>query len=128
VSFEAIEKFLSVKPDQDGVVSPEKHICFYFKGRNLNYAIFLDLEEKLLSVGSGFTEPFGYDSIFEVVVEWDRILIETEPECYGDQEILVCRKDYPEFENYKTLMVMKWPNGELSIWPSQCLKRGVHEN
>lgn len=128
MDYKAIEEFLGVEPDQEGVVSPERHICFYYKGEKLNYAIFIDLEEKLLSIGGGFNEPFGYDSVFEVAVECDRVVIEIEPQFYGDQQILVCRKSYPEFENYKTLMVMRWPNGELSIWPSQCVKSSVNEN
>lgn len=107
MGYQAIEEFLGVKPDQDGVVHPDRHVCFYYQGPKLNYAIFLDLEERLFSIGGGFNEPFGFDSIFEVAVEWDAISIETEPQCYGDQKILVCRKSYPEFQNYKTLMVMK---------------------
>lgn len=128
MDYKAIEEFLGVKPNQEGVVLPQKHICFYYQGEKLNYSIFLDVEEKLISVGAGFTEPFGHDSIFEVAVEWDTVEIETEPQFYGDQPILVFRKDYPEFKNYKTLMVMRWPSGELSVWPSQCPKSEVNEN
>jgi hypothetical protein len=128
VTYKAIGDFLGVKPDQEGLVFPDRHLYFYYKSQKLNYAIFLDLEKKLLSMGGGFNDPFGYDSIFEIAVEWDAISIETEPQFYGDQQILVCRKNYPEFQNYKTLMVMKWPNEELSIWPSQCVRSQVNEN
>ena len=37
---------------------------------------------------------------------------------YGDKKILVCRKDFDFEKNMKTLMIMRWPNNELLVWPN----------
>jgi hypothetical protein len=82
----------------------------------------VNIEENTFSISGDFDLPFGYDSIFEIYVEWDRICLETEPLFYGDKKILACRKDYDFEKNLKTLMIMRWPNNELSVWPNYIQK------
>ena len=118
MSVEIIQEFLGVSPHQDGVLYPEKHKFFRYISDKLKYDIYLDLEEKSISISAAFEEPFGYNSLYEISVEFDKVQIETEPEFYGDRKILVSRKDYPNAENFKTLMIIKWNDGELSVWPS----------
>ena len=113
-----IQEFLGVPPLLDGVVSPEKHKPFHYISEKLKYDLYLDLEEKNISISAAFEEPFGYNSLYEISVEFDKVQIETEPQFYGERKILVCRKDYPNAENFKTLMIIKWDDGELSVWPS----------
>jgi hypothetical protein len=115
---DAIKEFLEVEPQTEGLVYPEKHKVFYYKSEKLKYEILLDLEEKSISISADFEHPFGGRSLYEISVEFDRVLIETEPEFYGNRKILVCRKDYPKAENFKTLMIMKWDSNELSVWPN----------
>ena len=115
---EVIEEFLGVGPLLNGVVSPEKHKPFHYSSERLKYDIYLDLEEKNISISAAFEESFGYNSLYEISVEFDKVQLETEPKFYGERKILVCRKDYPNTKNFKTLMIIKWDDGELSIWPS----------
>ena len=118
MSVEAIKDFLGIEPMMDGVVNPDSLFPFFLQSKTLGYELSVDIGEKVFSVSAHPELPFGYNSLFEIHVEFDRLQIELEPEFYGDQKILVCRKDYPEEENFKTLMIMKWDDGELSIWPS----------
>ena len=105
MSVEIIQEFLGVSPHQDGVLYPEKHKFFRYISDKLKYDIYLDLEEKSISISAAFEEPFGDNSLYEISVEFDKVQIETEPEFYGDRKILVSRKDYPNAENFKTLMM-----------------------
>ncbi len=104
-----------------GVVDPDRMKIFRFEAGRLQYEIDVDLEGNTFSISGDFTNPFAFNSLFEIYVPFDRIAIETESRFYGDQKILVCRKDYPNRPNFKTLMVIKWPDSELSVWPSQCV-------
>lgn len=115
---DVIKEFLGVEPQLEGVVKPDKYKPFYYESKNLKYEIALDIEEKSMSISADFELPFGYRSLYEIYVEFDRIQIEKEPTPYGDRKILVCRKDYPNAENFKTLMIIKWDDNELSVWPS----------
>ena len=115
---EVIQEFLGVEPLLDGVISPEKHKPFHYSSDKLKYDMHLNLEEKSISISAAFEEPFGYNSLYEISVEFDKVELETEPKFYGDRKILVCRKDYPNAENFKTLMIIRWDDGELSVWPS----------
>ncbi len=118
---QCISEYLGCQPNDDGIVEPDKHKWFIFEGGGLKYEVHVDLEGKLLYISGDFAAPFAGDSLFEMAALFDRITVETEPHCYGNQEILVCRKDYPGRPNFKTLMIIKWPNGKLSVWPSQCV-------
>ena len=75
---EIIQEFLGVSPHQDGVVYPEKHKFFRYISEKLKYDIYLDLEEKSISISAAFEEPFGYNSLYEISVEFDKVQIETE--------------------------------------------------
>ena len=118
MTVEVIQEFLGVEPLLDGVVSPEKHKPFHYSSDKLKYDMHLNLEEKSISISAAFEEPFGYNSLYEISVEFDKVELETEPKFYGNRKILVCRKDYPNAENFKTLMIIRWDDGELSVWPS----------
>lgn len=117
-----ISEYLGCQPNDEVVVDPSKYKHYFFEASGLKYEVHIELEEqKLLAISGDFKLPFSSDSLFEVVAPFDRIAIETEPHCYGNQEILVLRKDYPGRPNFKTLMIIKWPNDKLSVWPSQCV-------
>lgn len=117
-SIKAISEFLGCSPIDEGVVDPLNNKFFRYEGEKLIYDIWVNFEDKYISVSGDHEDPFCYKSLFEISAEFDRIQIETEPEFYKDQKILVCRKDYKNFNNFKTLMIMKWNNSELSIWPN----------
>jgi hypothetical protein len=118
MSVEVIQEFLGVAPLLEGVVYPEKHKPFHYSSERLKYELFLDLEEKCISISAAFEEPFGYNSLYEISVEFDRVQLETELSFYGGRKILVCRKNYPNAENFRTLMIIRWDDEELSVWPS----------
>ena len=115
-------------------INPEHSINWYYNGEKLKYWIILDPVAKIFSISGDRNEPFCFNSLYEVVVPYDSIAIETESEFYGDQKILVLRKNYESCPDYKILMVMKWENGELSVWPNnyEAYKSGIehwpHEN
>ncbi len=115
---EIFKEFLGITPLLDGVINPEKHKPFHYSSERLKYEIYLDLEEKSISISAAFEQPFGYNSLYEISVEFDKVLLETESKLYGERKILVCRKNFPNAENFKTLMIIKWDDGELSVWPS----------
>ena len=116
-----ISEYLGCQPNDEGVVDQDKHKQYFFEAGGLKYEIYVEMELKLLHISGDFKFPFSGDSIFEIASPFDRITVETEPSCYGSQEILVLRKDYPGRPNFKTLMIIKWPNDKLSVWPSQCI-------
>lgn len=116
-----ISEYLGCQPNDDGIIESGKYKKFVFEGGGLKYEVDVQLEGKLLHISGDFAFPFAGDSLFEIAAPFDRITVETEPHCYGNQEILVCRKDYPGRQNFKTLMIIKWPNSKLSVWPSQCV-------
>ncbi|GEM_PF-3175540 len=113
-----IKEFLGVEPTVEGVIDPEQLLTFRYESERLIYDLHLNLNEKYLSISADFEYPFGFKSLYEIAVEYDRINIETDSEIYDNQKILVCRKDYPEFNNFKTMMIMKWGNADLSVWPN----------
>lgn len=119
---DTIKEFLGVEPQLQGLVRPEILKDFFYESNNLKYEIFLDIEKKIFSISADFNLPFGYSSLYEIYVEFDRIKIEKEPTPYGDRKILVCRKDYPNAENFKTLMIIKWDDKELSVWPNYYIR------
>ncbi len=104
------------------MLEPDKYVQYNYKSDRLVYGFFLNLEASVLGASADFEAPFNYACIAEVSAEFDRITIETEPEYYGDDEILVCRKDYPHQKNVATLKIKKWRNGELSFWMSRDIK------
>lgn len=101
---EIVSNFLNRKPDE-GSVDPNRWVSFTYKSDKLTYGISIDLVEKYIAASADFNEPFAFACISEVSAEYDQIAIETEPEYYGDDEILVCRKDYENQKNIKTLMI-----------------------
>ncbi len=113
-----IKEFLGVEPVLEGVTDPEQHKFFRYESERLRYEIHLNLEGNNLHISADFEYPFGFKSLYEIAVEYDRINIETESEFYDNQKVLVCRKDFPDVNNFKTLMIMKWGNAELSVWPN----------
>ncbi len=118
---QCISGYLGCQPDDEGMVEPDKIKRFVFEGGGLKYEVYVDLERKLLQISGDPKFPFAGNSLFEIAALFDRIAVETEPHCYGAQEILVFRKDYPGRPNFKTLMIIKWPDTKLSVWPSQCV-------
>ncbi len=114
----SVTEFFGCEPIQEGLTDPVNNECYMYESEKLKYEIHISLIDKLFFISGDFTLPFGGNSLFEICVEFDRVNLETEPKAYGEQKILVCRKDYPEFNNFKTLMVMKWENSELSVWPN----------
>ncbi len=114
----AITQFLGCEPETEHFDNPSRHISWYYEGANLKYELMLDRQAKTVSVSGDFMHPFSATSLYEICILYDRVAIETEPTFYGDQKILVFRKDYEGNENFKCLMIMKWGNGELSVWPN----------
>ena len=115
---EAITQFLGRDPQTEHFDDPFRHISWYYEGDCLKYEIMLDRKAKTVSVSGDFIHPFSATSLYEVCILYDRIAIETEPIIYGDQKILVFRKDYEGNKDFKCLMIMKWENSELSVWPN----------
>jgi hypothetical protein len=116
---ETITNFLGYEPENENIQKhSDTNYSIFYNGTKLKYALLLDLDNKILSVSGDIDFPFDFSSLFEISVEWDRISIEYEPQFYTDQKILVCRKDYENKNNFKTIMIVKWRNGELSVWPN----------
>lgn len=118
---EQLSQYFNCQPIVEGVVEPDRIKIFRFEAGRLRYEVTVDLVDNVFSISGDFTNPFAFNSLYEIYVSFDRIAIETESRFYGDQKILVCRKDYPSRPNFKTLMIIKWPDSELSVWPSQCV-------
>ena len=116
-----LSKFLGCEPDE-GLEKPDEFTMFTYKSNKLVYGFSLDLKEKVIGVSADFNMPFNYACIAEVVAEYDQIGIEHEPQFYGDDEILVCRKNYPHQKGVATLKIKKWKDGELSIWMSRSIE------
>jgi len=111
----AIMEFLGVEPDEGGLY-PDKEVMFTYRTKTMDYMLYLNISKGFLGASADPNHAYGGCSLCELSGEYTRINIETEPEFYGEQNILVCRKDYDNEKNVKTLMIMKWPNGELSLW------------
>ena len=107
-----ISEYLNIEPQIEGVVDPVATTFFYFNTPKLKYCIYINNEEKTFAISGDFKDPFGAESLFEVIVPWDNVEVEKEPEAYGDWEFLIFRKD-----GEKTLMLRKTESGELSVWP-----------
>ncbi len=120
-NIQRISDYLGCQPNQEGVTEPDKVKYFLLESGGLKYELVLELEDKRLHISDDHPSAFGADTLFEVATPFDRITVETEPHCYEDQKILVFRKDYPDRPNFKTLMIVKWPNSKLSVWPSSCV-------
>ena len=89
---------------------------FDFEGGSLKYRAIFNPKDKVISVSGDLNIPFGGCSLYEMYLPFDRCAIETEPRFYGERKQLVFRKDYADAPNYKTLMIMKWDEGEYSVW------------
>ena len=89
-----------------------------YGGPNIRYSLIVDTRTRTFSISGDPKHPFGFSSLFEIGVQFDRVALETEPMFYGDRKILVFRKDYESHKNFKNMMIMKWPEGELSVWPN----------
>ena len=94
------------------------HFDWCYDGPALKYQINLDTKARIFSISADVIAPFGFQSLLEVSCCFDSIGIETEPKFYGDRKILVVCRNYPEESNFKELMIIKWDQGELSIWPN----------
>ena len=126
---ETITNFLGLEPESENIQKPSgTYYSFFYIGIKLKFGLLLDLENKILSISADFDYPFDFSSLFEINVEWDRISIEYEPQFYTNQKILVCRKDYESENNFKTLMIVKWRDGELSIWPNSPKCKDINQN
>ena len=90
MSIQSIIEFLGCEPNQEGIIEPNNLINFEYKGEKLLYQIHVNIEEKTFSISGDFNLPFGYNSVFEVYVEWDRISLETESCFYGDKKFWHC--------------------------------------
>jgi len=112
---DAVSRYFGCEPQQDGVDEPEHYKIFWFQVGALIYEIILDYPQRRFTISGDPSFPFSGRSLYEIYVPYDRIAIETEP-CYGDQPILVCRKDLPEAPNFKTLMIVKWTDTHMSVW------------
>lgn len=112
---ELISEFLGVEID-DTYESNGHFFTWSYTGPKLKYQVTLDTKTKNIAVSADPEHPFGFESVVEVVVNFDNLNIETEEQFYGNKPILVARKKHPNESNFKALMLMKWPSGELSIW------------
>lgn len=119
---EAISKYFGCEPDREGIRESATFELFHFDIGPLKYQIWLELRDRMLAISGDPTFPFSRESLYEVQVPFDRIAIETE-ECYGDQPILVCRKDFAAAPNLKTLMIVKCSDTRISVWQSYPFER-----
>lgn len=78
----------------------------------------LDKKAMTVTISGDLLIPFSDKSLYEICVLFDRVSIEKETQFYGERNILVFRKDYENNKNFKSLMIVKWDNNELSVWPS----------
>jgi len=123
MAIEIISEFLDCypveSPSDDQIHLPEwQYLEWAYEGPKIKYKLGINTRTKTVAISADPGHPFGFSSLFEVAVQFDRVSIETEPMFYGDQKILVFRKDYKSHMNFKNMMVMRWPEGELSIWPN----------
>jgi len=118
---DAISEYFSCEPQTEHFTDPSRYVSWYYEGERLKYELIIDKKAKTVSVSGDFVMPWSSASLYEVCVLFDRVALETEPQFYGDRKQLVFRKDYEGNESFISLMIMKWDNGELSVWP------GVHD-
>jgi len=113
-----ISQFFGCEPDIERSHDLSRHISWCYESKHLKYELMLDRNAKTVSVSGDYIHPFSDRSLYEICLLYDRMAIETEPEIYRDQKILVFRKDYEGEKNFKCLMIMRWDDGELSVWPN----------
>ena len=114
---ETIQQYLDVPPNENmEVVEPNANKWFNYKFENLYYSIVLELNQKIVSISIDESSPFGKNSIFESNVYFETVYISTEPQFYGNQEILYFSSPTKQFPKFITLQIVKWPSGKLSIW------------
>ena len=110
---ETVSEFLSTQAEE--LLEPSNFTLFTYQTEKLVYGVSINREESTVAASADFEQPFGFSCISEVVAEFDRVAIEYE-RFYGDDPILVFRKDFSHAKNVITLRLKMWPNRELSIW------------
>ncbi len=75
----------------------------------------MELADRRFSISADPVLPFGRESLYKVHVPFDRITIEPQ-ECYEGAPALICRKDFEAKPSCPTLMIVKWPDGRISVW------------
>lgn len=116
MNLSAVAEFFG-EPNQDGVVDPERYICFDHRGAKLCYELIFDMTEHSVAVSADTITPFCARSLFEIIVPCDHVQIGREPEIYGDRKQLVFGLCNQDSTFIRSLMIMMWDNGDLSIWP-----------
>lgn len=114
----SISNFLGVKGSSEGYVKPERYTSWMYDSPKIKYEFVLDKFAGTISISGDLSAPFSATSLYELCIDFDRAGIEKEEQFYGSRPILVFRKDYEDEKNFKCLMVMKWDDGELSVWPN----------
>lgn len=115
---EAITTFLGVEPQSEHFIDPSRYASWSYESERLKYEFMIDRKASTISISGDFSYAFSATSLYELCILYDRVQLETEQQFYGDRPILVFRKNYEDINDFKCLMVMKWDNGELSVWPN----------
>ena len=85
-----------------------------YSGKLLNYSILFLITDEYVMISGNDTAPFGGDSLYEIAVPCDSVLVPDAPNqtglafWYGDQKQKL----------NLTLMLLKRPDGDLNVWPS----------
>lgn len=115
---EPITTFFESQPKKEHFFDQDRYASWYHEGENIKYEMVLDKKAMTVTISGDLLIPFSDKSLYEICVLFDRVSIEKETQFYGERNILVFRKDYENNKNFKSLMIVKWDNNELSVWPS----------
>jgi len=114
---EIISQYLGTKPNlQIEAVEPNVHKWYEYQYQDFKYVISINLGEKTVNISIDEEQAFQQKSLFETYNYWESISITTEPNCYGEQEILNFHSSTLGYPNHIILKLVKWPNGKISVW------------
>lgn len=88
-----------------------------YTGKNLRYALYLDVTDEVVMISGDMSTPFGADSLFEIGIPCDSITEISDGYYHGNKGLGFWYGDRNQKHNM-TMMLLKRPDGDLKVWPT----------
>lgn len=105
---------------------PDRRRSLRYAGARLNYELIIGEESEIVLISGSHEEPFGADSLFEIMVPCDSISVCEDGYYPGQTGLNFWYGDPSQYHN-RTMQLLKRPDGDLKVWPV-CIWPPRHEN
>ena len=114
---EDIQHFFDCEPPCVFEAQPGKELIVVdYSGKVLRYSVLFQITDEYVMISGNDTNPFGADSLYEIVVPCDKVSVCEDPYDSNQTGLAFWYGD-PKQRMNLTMMLLKRAYGDLKVWP-----------